>query len=314
MRDPGPPEGNHRRSITMNPQGIRRVLALFTVGLCVTAALAQSADQARFMPADTAIYLGWSMEVDPDDPCQVAACDMIDALASSDMLAEASRETGIDMSAVIKVVTDLGQVPGSLGLIDVVLDGPAPDIQAVLLLRAGDRTSEVVNLLDSLAEKLGGEAYRASPTRSVGSVEFHACRIGPKRHVRAFWRAEQGPGAGDPGRDMAAAQGALVTLRGARAQSGRQRKSCSLSREEGRRRFRMAATPASTSTTSASCSAGWRSAEQMNGRAAAAGPRGPAMSWACRTCAASTCPRAARAARCRDWACSPTSPARARAC
>jgi len=134
--------------------------------LCVLAAwcagtrAAEPIDVASYLPADTAVYVGWTPWVDKDAPEFKRQCELIEGV-----LKLASEKGDVAQSDVTRelvgMLTLLPTASGGLGVFDVGLGDEGLDVQAAVVL-AGADAGRLSAAIDTLISKIGltAEAHR----------------------------------------------------------------------------------------------------------------------------------------------------------
>lgn len=155
---------------------LRITAALFTLagGLALApAAPAAPRDLAQAMPADTALYFGWS----PGEPDEAEQRLVEKYLRAAQALAEeeGGSQTRAPLEAVVELLRMARAHPCGIGLFDVVLSDGQPDIQAALVVAAGAEAPRLADAIRKLLA-LGADATTFEP-RPVGSAELMAGRV-----------------------------------------------------------------------------------------------------------------------------------------
>lgn len=163
-------------------QRSRCVVLLAVLGGAV--AVTGATDLARFMPGETALYVGWS-------PCQEPGSAELQlqrklAVAVAEMLT--AQGQGDDPAAVFvrwlgEVLPILQTSSVGLGLFDVTISESGPDIQAALLVESPD-AGRLDALMRKLMEQLAGAG--GIEAKSVRDVAMHAAPI-PDTPLQLLW-------------------------------------------------------------------------------------------------------------------------------
>ena len=165
---------------------LTRLIALLTV-VAVTN-VTRAGDNARYMRrTDTAIYIGWSQLMESGSPelatqqkgLNASFGDWLDKNATPDQ----SHSFLLDALPLIET----GSV--GIGLFDVVLDGPAPDIQVALVIDAGADSAQLVPACEQLIALTGSTA--GLEERHIGSVTMKAFEFVDPPLV-AIWGVHKG--------------------------------------------------------------------------------------------------------------------------
>ena len=145
--------------------------------------LVSARDMARYLPVDTAVFIGWSQ-------CQPPASPQLEtqqkALAGLSAMLAARGEP--DEGAAL-FVRWLGQVlpilqtgSAGIGLFDVVVERDALDIQVAMVVESPE-ARRLATLLQQLVEQLG---LKVDSEQSVGGVKMQVVNL-PVAHLRLLW-------------------------------------------------------------------------------------------------------------------------------
>lgn len=151
--------------------------------VCAAAHAGDTTDMARFMPAETALYVGWSSWYEVDAPevqagrrAAEASFKMISAMADEDELAWLPEAAG--------VMSSLSTRAGGLGLFDVRLTEESVDIQVALLIHGGPVAEETDRLLRTIVRSQ--QLDWPLEERTVAGVAFQAVPI-PETPLTLLW-------------------------------------------------------------------------------------------------------------------------------
>ncbi|MEW6251475.1 MAG: hypothetical protein AB1716_12565 [Planctomycetota bacterium] len=164
----------------------RRIAGVFALGIGLIAGpVAGAADLARALPAETALYVGWSQICDPDTP-EAQAREKYARAAAAFLAAKADNE---EQGALIRSLFENGHalLAGSagIGLIDVRFVDGAPDIQAVAVIQAGARTRELDEAPGKIIAALGDPA--GIERREVGGVALSRYALPESGGAALYW-------------------------------------------------------------------------------------------------------------------------------
>jgi prepilin-type processing-associated H-X9-DG protein len=130
--------------------------------------LADTGDIAELLPADTLAYIGWVEPYDEHDPdlqqAKQFAAQAAEAEFSDPQLGTVAKLVQLGVRAV--------QAPGGIALLDVQLGEEGPDVQAALLLAAGDDSSKIAETFHQFMHGILPDSEISE--RSVAGVPMHS--------------------------------------------------------------------------------------------------------------------------------------------
>ena len=146
---------------------------------CVLAAVAltgsaRAEDVARVMPADTALYVGWSQWVNKDAP-ELRLSQQYMKAARSAIADKAGEEQAAVLAKLLDVLPVLQTASVGLGLFDVTLVEHEPDIQAALVVDAGSDATRLAQTLHDAATQAGEVEIEQ---HSIQGVAFERVHLG----------------------------------------------------------------------------------------------------------------------------------------
>lgn len=146
------------------------IVALLVAACAAPLAAAQRADMATAMPADTAVYMGWSQKT-PADDARLQQTQQICTRLSKLLEDEAGPEIGELAGKIVDGIMTLHNSTGGVGLMDVVLNDGGVDIQALVLVDAGDGTDQLAGAVQAVAEMISHNTEQPIGTHTVHGVE-----------------------------------------------------------------------------------------------------------------------------------------------
>ncbi len=162
---------------------MRRIhcLALPAALVCLTSVVS-GAYMARLMPADAAVYVGWSQCQEPASPELRVQQKALAALSA--VLAEKgqSLEAGLLVRWFAEVLPILQTGSGGIGLFDVLVQPDNLDIQVALVVESAE-VERLPELVRQLLEQLG---LRTDGEQTIGGVTMRVAEL-PTAGLRLLW-------------------------------------------------------------------------------------------------------------------------------
>ncbi len=161
------------------------VLTVTSAGLGLTAQ-ARAADLAHQMPADTMLYAGWGQWYDADDPEVGLTRRMFEGVRDMVVTEDPNPSVTTLLTLLADAVVTLQTSPGAIGLIDVAMHGQQPDIQAAMLVQAGDQASRMADAMRQVFVEIDQQEAIRNPT--IRGVSASAITI-PDSPFEIVWTA-----------------------------------------------------------------------------------------------------------------------------
>lgn len=155
---------------------VNRLIVLSVMAiLCQSASAGGTTDMAKYMPGDTAVYVGWSPWLEKDAPELKTERQFLEAALA--MLAEKTDdEKAASLSALLDPLLTLQTAAGGIGLFDVTMNEETPDIQAALVVGAGADSPKFAEATRKIAALVAEKAEIES--HSVKDVRLERVRLG----------------------------------------------------------------------------------------------------------------------------------------
>jgi hypothetical protein len=146
--------------------------------------LADARDIAELLPADTLAYVGWAELYEEDDPGLRLGKQLVAQAAGVEF---DDPEIGT-IAQLMELGAQVAQVPGGIALLDVQLREEGPDVQAALLLAAGDDSAKIAQAFGKL---LQSAAEMEIKELSVANVPMRSMPL-PNTPFTIVWGAHKG--------------------------------------------------------------------------------------------------------------------------
>jgi len=172
------------------PWWIHRLVCAGVLGLLAAAAhAAEPIDVAKFMPGETAIYIGWTAPAQRDSAELQKTRELIDGFLK--LHAEDGDQKDIEwVTPLVDALMTLATAPGGLGLFDVTVVDGQPNIQAALVVAAGADSAKLAQRVQEIATKLGPGPAESQPAKdaphSVRDVPLERLRL-PGGQMSLVW-------------------------------------------------------------------------------------------------------------------------------
>ena len=165
-------------------QMIHRFAGLIAVAACChLAPAAGPTDVAKFMPSDTAVYMGWTPWYQADSAELRSQRKFIDA-----GLKFATEKAGADnvgwVTALADAMLNMQTSSGGLGVFDVTVQNNVPDVQAALVVAAGADSDKFAKVVQEIATKC--DAQTRFVERQVKGVALTALAV-PDSPLQLLW-------------------------------------------------------------------------------------------------------------------------------
>lgn len=164
-----------------NRSALLAVVLLAGLSLHVQAAGPQ--DLATHVPAETALFAGWSWHVDPDGPEQQFAQRMLTQLRTF-VAQEAPPAEAEILNYFLDVQTALQRSNGVIALYDVVLTEDDADVQLAAVLQLDADARDLANRLEAVIGKVLGP--QAVTTHTISGTRFRAFPL-PDMPAKLYW-------------------------------------------------------------------------------------------------------------------------------
>lgn len=148
---------------------------------CACGAFAGNAprDAAEFFPEDTLVYIGWSNPLDAGD----SGVQLLDLVRAGLAAAAAQGEPVKPLEDGLELLEIALKGTGGIGLLDLSMDGPMPDVQIALVIDAGGDAARIDAGLRRLLTNVGAPPPESAEIEGVQTARLFV----PGVPVSAFW-------------------------------------------------------------------------------------------------------------------------------